>query len=254
VLKFILKRLGASTGILFAASFLLYVLVINSGDPLHDLRESIADNRDYLMQQRSDYMNLDMPWYQRYWTWLAGVAGCFALRCDLGTNIQGVEVSGLLGAAATSTLRLVVLATVLAAIVGIAIGVLTAIRQYSGLDYGVTFLTFLFFSLPVFWAAVMLKEYMAIGYNDWMKDPVFTPAQILVAALLLGFLMQVFLGGNRRRRLVTFAVTAAFVGVVLPYLSRSSDRPPLSSCPSQSHSAALRCRRVCATGGCCTRP
>ena len=92
------------------------------------------------------------------------------------------------------------LATVLAAIFGIAIGVLTAIRQYSGLDYGVTFLTFLFFSLPVFWAAVLLKEYMAIGYNDWMKDPAFSPAEIIVVAVLLGFLMQVFLGGTLRRR------------------------------------------------------
>lgn len=218
MLKFILKRLGASIGILFAASFLLYILVINSGDPLSDLRESIADNRDYLMQQRSDYMNLDMPWFQRYWTWLVGVGGCFALKCDLGTNIQGIEVTGLLGAAASSTLRLVVLATVLAAIAGIAIGVLSAIRQYSGLDYGVTFLTFLFFSLPVFWAAVMLKEYMAIGYNDWMKDPSFSTVQIVLVALLFGFLMQVFLAGTIRRRLATFAVSAAFVAVVIPYL------------------------------------
>ncbi|KAA0974745.1 ABC transporter permease [Paeniglutamicibacter gangotriensis] len=218
MLKFILKRLGASIGILFAASLLLYVLVINSGDPLWDLRESIADNRDYLMQQRSDYMNLDMPWYQRYWTWLVGVGGCFALKCDLGTNIQGIEVSGILASAATSTLRLVVFATVLAAVIGIAIGVLTAIRQYSGLDYGVTFLTFLFFSLPVFWAAVMLKEYMAIGYNDWMKEPSFSTTQIIIVALLFGFLMQVFLAGTMRRRIITFAVSAAFVGVVIPYL------------------------------------
>ncbi len=218
MLKFILKRLGASLGILLAASFLLYVLVINSGDPLADLRESIADNRDYLMAQRSDFMNLDQPWFQRYWTWLVGVGGCFALKCDLGTNINGIEVNGMLAAAAGSTMRLVVLATVLAAIFGIAIGVLSAIRQYSGLDYGVTFLTFLFFSLPVFWAAVMLKEYMAIGYNDWIKDPSFSTVQIIVVALLFGFLMQVFLAGNLQRRLITFAVSAAFVGVVIPYL------------------------------------
>ena len=218
MLKFIIKRLGASLGILLAASFLLYVLVINSGDPLGNLRESSAENRDYLMAQRSAYMNLDQPWYLRYWDWLMGVGKCFALQCDLGTNVQGVEVAGLLGAAASSTLRLVVLATVLAAIFGIAIGVLTAVRQYSGLDYGVTFLTFLFFSLPVFWAAVMLKEYMAIGYNNWIKEPSITPLQTIVVAVLFGFLMQVFLGGSVKRRIATFAVSAAFVGVAIPYL------------------------------------
>lgn len=219
MLRFILRRLGASIGILFAASLLLYVLVINAGDPLAELRESNAENRESLMQRRIEFMNLDMPWYQRYWTWLAGVGKCFALQCDLGTSRQGVEVTSLLALAASSTLRLVLLATVLAAILGIAIGVLTAVRQYSGLDYGVTFATFLFFSLPVFWAAVLLKEYLAIGYNDWMRDPAFSPVEIAAIALLVGFLMQVFLGGPIKRRIITFAAATAFVAIAIPYLT-----------------------------------
>lgn len=219
MLRFILRRLAASIGILFAASLLLYVLVVNSGDPLAELRESNAENRENLMRQRSEFMNLDQPWYQRYWTWLVGVGQCFKLECDLGTNRQGIEVVDLLALAAGSTLRLVLLATVLAAVLGIAIGVLTAVRQYSGLDYGVTFLTFLFFSLPVFWAAVLLKEYMAIGYNDWIREPQFSVPQIVVIAVVVGFLMQVFLAGNRTRRIVTFLVSAGFVALVIPYLT-----------------------------------
>ncbi|MGJ9402220.1 ABC transporter permease [Arthrobacter sp. KK5.5] len=219
MLRFILRRLAASIGILFAASLLLYVLVVNSGDPLAELRESNAENRENLMKQRIEFMDLDLPWYQRYWTWLVGVGKCFTLQCDLGTNRQGIEVIDLLALAAGSTLRLVLLATVLAAVLGIAIGVLTAVRQYSGLDYGVTFLTFLFFSLPVFWAAVLLKEYMAIGYNDWIRQPEFSVPQIVVIALVVGFLMQVFLGGNRKRRAVTFLVSAGFVAMVIPYLT-----------------------------------
>ncbi|GER21782.1 hypothetical protein NCCP1664_02790 [Zafaria cholistanensis] len=218
MLRFILRRLGASAAILLGASLLLYVLMVNAGDPLKDLRESNASNRDELIRQRIGFMGLDQPWYQRYWTWLAGVAKCVTLNCDLGTNRSGVEVSSLLANAAGSTLRLVVLATVLAAVLGIAVGVLTAVRQYSGLDYSVTFLTFLFFSLPVFWAAVLLKEYLAIGYNDWIANPAFTPAQTAVSALLFGFVMQVVLAGSRTRRLATFAASAAFVALVLPYL------------------------------------
>lgn len=203
---------------MFLASILLYVLVINSGDPLADLRESNAKNRDLLIQRRVEYMELDLPWYQRYFAWLRGVGGCFVGRCDFGQDRSGVEVGTLLGQAAASTLRLVFLATLLALIIGIAIGILTAIRQYSGLDYAVTFLAFLFFSLPVFWGAVLLKEYLAIGYNDWIKDPSFTPTQIIVTALLAGFIMQVFLAGSWKRRLATFAVTAAFFGISMPLL------------------------------------
>jgi len=218
VLIFILRRLAAAVGIMLASSVLMYVLAINSGDPLADLRESNADNRELLIQQRIEYMNLDMPWYQRYLTWLLGVGKCVIGQCDLGLNRNGQAVAPLLGQAASSTLQLVFLATIIALVVGIAIGVLTAVRQYSGLDYAVTFLTFLFFSLPVFWAAVLFKEYLAIGYNDWMRDPQLSPVQIVIVALVAGLLMQVFLGGSLRRRLITFGVTAAFFGAALPTL------------------------------------
>ena len=217
MLKFILKRLGSAVGVLFGASLLLYVLVINSGDPLGDLRESNADNREYLMQQRIGYMNLEQPWYLRYLTWLGGVGKCFVGSCDLGKNINGVEVSDILTNAASSTLRLVLLATFIAAILGIAIGVLTAVRQYSGLDYLVTFLTFLFFSLPVFWAAVLLKEYMAIGYNDWLENPQISLGTSILIGVVLGLIMQMLLAGSLKRRGLTFIITAVFVPLLLQY-------------------------------------
>ncbi|MEG1443655.1 MULTISPECIES: ABC transporter permease [Micrococcaceae] len=215
--KFIAKRLGSALAVLFAASLLLYVLVINSGDPLKDLRESNADNREYLMAQRVEYMNLDAPWYGRYWDWLTGASKCLIGQCDLGQNINGVEVSGLLANAASSTLRLVVLATVIAAVLGIAIGVLTAIRQYSGLDYIVTFMTFLFFSLPVFWAAVLLKEYLAISYNDWLADPQISLGSSIAIGIVVGLVLQMFLGGSLKRRGITFIAAAVFVPLVLQY-------------------------------------
>lgn len=219
MLIFILRRLAAAVGIMLASSLLVYVLVINSGDPLWDLRESNADNRELLIQQRIELMELDRPWYERYFGWLTGAAKCLIGQCDLGVNRSGQEVMVVLGQAASSTLRLVFLATVIALILGVAIGVLTAVRQYSGLDYTVTFLTFLFFSLPVFWAAVMLKEYLAIGYNDWMADPGFTPLQIGLIAVIAGFVMQVLLAGSWKRRLATFATTTVFFAVALPVMS-----------------------------------
>lgn len=215
MLRFILQRLGSSLLVLFGASLLLFVLVINSGDPLKDLREVQTNNRDQLIAARTANMGLDQPWYVRYWDWLRGVGGCFVGQCDLGMNRSGQQVNDLLALAASSTLRLVVLATVLAIIIGVAIGILTAIRQYSGLDYAVTFLTFLFFSLPVFWAAVLLKEYMAIGFNDWIAAPTYSWLSILVFAVIVGVVLQAALAGSARRRLITFAVAVAFVCVAM---------------------------------------
>lgn len=217
--KFILRRLGQSLLVLLGGSLLLYVLVINSGDPIADLRESNAKNREYLIQQRTSFMGLDQPWYSRYWDWLRGVGKCFTLNCDLGTNRNGTDVTALLGNAVSSTLRLVILATVLAIIVGILVGIMTAIRQYSGFDYVVTFMAFLFFSLPVFWVAVLLKEYGAIRFNDWIVEPTFTPVQIVITALVIGIVLQGVLGGRLKRRLLTAGVAIVFVVAAMSYFS-----------------------------------
>lgn len=215
MLKFILRRIGVSALVLLGASMLMFFLTINSGDPLKDLNESNSPNRENLIEQRRALLRLDDSPWERYWDWLRGVGGCFTGNCDLGVNINGVDVLTLTQQAASSTLRLVTLATLLAIVVGVALGILTAIRQYSGFDYTVTFSAFLFFSLPVFWAATLLKEYAAIQYNNWMAVGQYAPWTIVIAAIVAAFLLQAVLGGTRKRRLITAATVFAFVTVLL---------------------------------------
>lgn len=222
MLKFILRRFGSALLVMLGASLLMFVLTINSGDPLADLRESTAENREQLIQARIRSMGLDLPWYERFFNWFGGVSKCLIGQCDFGTNRLGQSVNETLGLAVSSTLRLVIISTILAIFIGVAIGIVTAIRQYSGLDYAVTFMTFLFFSLPVFWAAVLLKEYLAIGFNNWIAEPHYDPIAIVVVAMLAALVLQAALGGNAKRRLLTAGVTAAFV-VVSMYLMSVMD-------------------------------
>ncbi|WP_062135975.1 ABC transporter permease [Demequina aestuarii] len=213
--RFVLRRLAVSSVILLVGSLLMFVLTINAGDPLQDLRESTASNRDQLIESRIDNMGLDLPWYQRYGQWLSGAAGCIIGQCDLGTDRAGTDVIALLEQAAGATLRLVTISTFAAIVIGVIVGILTALRQYSGFDYAVTFLAFLFFSLPVFWAAVLLKEYGAIRYNDWIADPQISVIQALIIGVVLAFIMQGVLGGGVRRRLLTAGTTGAFAMIAL---------------------------------------
>ncbi|WP_062379841.1 ABC transporter permease [Demequina pelophila] len=217
--RFVLRRLAVSSLILLVGSLLMFVLTINSGDPLEDLRESTASNRDQLMQSRITNMGLDQPWYVRYFTWLSGAAGCLIGKCDLGTDRAGSDVTALLAQAAGSTLRLVTIATFAAIIVGVIIGIITAIRQYSGFDYVVTFISFLFFSLPVFWAAVLLKEFGAIRFNDWIADPQISLLQAIVTGLVLAVILSSIMGGDWKRRLLTGAITGVFVVAALMYFT-----------------------------------
>ncbi|PXA80605.1 MULTISPECIES: ABC transporter permease [Auritidibacter] len=219
MLKYILKRLGSTVLILFGATLLSFVILINTGDPLADLREIQSDNVEFLMQERIERMGLDQPWYVRYWDWLSGVLGCFAGSCDFGTTITGAQVTPVIAAAAEQSLRLVFVATVAAILIGVMTGIVTAMRQYSLLDYLVTFFIFLFWSLPIFWAAVLAKEWLAIRFNDWMLDPHFTWPNILILATILAIVVPMVLGGSLARRLITGGMMFAFVCAVLPWMN-----------------------------------
>ena len=237
MLKFIAKRLAISLAILLLGSLLLFVLVINSGDPLQDLRESNDPNRENRIRQRIENMGLNLPWWQRYFDWLGGASKCLIGQCDLGTSINGQSVNALVAVAAGSTLRLVVFASLLAITVGVILGIITAIRQYSGFDYGVTLFAFVAFSLPVFWLGVLLKHYAAIEFNNWIVDADLTWPVIIGVAVLLAFILQAAIGGDLKRRLITFA---AIAGAVRPSCSTSTLSPGSVGPPSASPSTSWR--------------
>jgi len=134
---------------------------------------------------------------------------------------NGQQVTDLLGEAIGVTLRLVFAATVLAIILGVAIGIVSALRQYSGFDYTITFGAFLFFSLPLFWVAVLLKQYVAIRFNTWLSSPVIGPVTIVVLSALSALTWQAILAGKRRRRLIVAGVAFVVTAVVLYSISVS---------------------------------
>lgn len=197
---YVIRRLLVSIVILILASFLMFVLVSNAGDPLASLQTDTSPNKEAKIQARIDALNLDEPLIVRYGIWAAGAAGCFLpfMECDLGTNIAGQEVTQLVSQAMNSTVRLVLLATILSIVLGVTIGILSALRQYSGFDYTVTFLAFLFFSLPIFWVAVLLKQFGAIELNNWLASPTFSTAFIVVVSLLIALAFATLVGGGVR--------------------------------------------------------
>ncbi|WP_422933789.1 ABC transporter permease subunit [Sinomonas sp. P47F7] len=213
MVTYVVRRLITAALILLGASYLVYNLTALSGDPLADLRTN--PNSAQLMQARSQLLDLDTPAPIRYFKWLGGAASCLAGNCDLGKNIAGQPVTQALGQALVQTLTLVTGAAILAILVGVALGIITALRQYSALDYGVTFLAFLFFSLPIFWVAVLLKEYGAIGFNNFLAHPDIPLTVALGIGLVFGIIAGVVTGGGLRRKAIVGAIAFAFVTLVL---------------------------------------
>lgn len=215
MLMYSLRRLVTAVLILFAASFLVYILVAFSGDPLAEIRTGSSPNKQALLAQRTALLNLDTPAPLRYFMWIGGVLGCFAGQCDFGSNLAGTPVTQLLSNAIYQTLVLVLAATILSILIGVSLGIVSALRQYSGLDYTITFASFLFFSLPSFWIAVLLKEFVAIGFNNFLQNPVVSVPTTLLISLVAGLFWYAASFGQQKTRylmgIVGFVLTAAII-------------------------------------------
>jgi peptide/nickel transport system permease protein len=221
VAVFIVRRLAVSFMILLAATFLMYLLVAFSGNPLDDLLSDPSPNKAEKIRARIALLHLDQSAPRRYLTWLGGVAQCVVPGgdCSFGKNIRSQDVSVLLFQAMGSTVRLVTAATVVAIVLGVSIGIISALRQYTGFDYTITFSAFLFFSLPLFWIAVLLKQYVAIGLNDWLADPAISVVSAVLLATVSALFWGALLGGDTRRRWTVRGVAFAGSLGLLLYLS-----------------------------------
>ena len=220
-LYFVLRRLITSFFVLLGATVLMYLLVVWSGDPRQNFESYPTNVRENKIAAVTSALHLDQNVVVRYLGWLRGASGCFVpgVQCDLGKSIDNTEVTALLGNAISTTMRLVLLALALAVILGVIVGILSALRQYSGFDYTVTFASFLFFSLPIFWVAVLLKEFGAIKFNNWLASPTIPIWLSIVAGLLIGLLLAGMIGGSLRRRGIALGATLIVTVALLQYFS-----------------------------------
>jgi peptide/nickel transport system permease protein len=218
---FVVRRLVVSFLILIASTFLMFALVSASGDPLADLRLDTSPNRQQKIEARIQQLHLDKSVPERYLIWAGGAAKCAVpgQDCDLGTTVRGQQVNDLLSQAILVTLRLVTSALVFAILLGVTVGIVSALRQYSGFDYTITFSAFLFFSLPVFWVAVLLKQYLAIGVNNWYDSAAIGWGVALVLSIVSGFTWGAIVGGSRERKWIVRGAAAVLSFALLEYLA-----------------------------------
>jgi peptide/nickel transport system permease protein len=156
-----------SIPLLLVASFLSFLMIGSAGDPLADLKArpgmTAAKVHDIAVG-----MGLDKPLIGRYFEWLGNF-----FKGDWGNSIAlgqaGADVYSSVMQALWITARLVIGAEILAIIIGVAVGVLAAVKQYSIFDYLATSAAFLMFSMPVFCVAVVLKTY-GIKFNDMLTS------------------------------------------------------------------------------------
>jgi len=161
VLSYIGRRVLYSIPVILVASFLTFAFVRATFDPTAKLRQSRTASS--AIREERQRLGLNEPLVDQYGTWL----GRF-VRGDWGTSERTHEaVSAQIGRALWNTTQLVVWSVLLSALVAVAIGVYSALRQYSVLDYTFTGLSFLGLALPAFWFGLIAIEFLAVGPKQW---------------------------------------------------------------------------------------
>jgi peptide/nickel transport system permease protein len=162
MLTYIIRRILYSIPVLVATSFLIFTFVSISGDPLGRLRASPNITAERLARIEHS-KNLDRPVIVRYGYWVQD-----AVTNEFGTTLFGnrkiwPDLKRVMG----HTLQFILSALIISVIVGVSIGVYSALRQYSAFDYTATTLSFVGFAMPVFWLALMLQVLVVQIYLKW---------------------------------------------------------------------------------------
>jgi peptide/nickel transport system permease protein len=152
VLTYITRRALYSVVVLVAASFLTFTFVTLAGDPLAPLYTTPNVSRqsiDRIIERK----HLDEPIVAQYWYWVKD-----ATTNRFGTTLlTNKPILPDLWRVMKNTLQLVVAAQLIAIVLAIALGVVSAVRQYSVLDYSTTAFSFLGLAIPVFWLGLMVQ-------------------------------------------------------------------------------------------------
>jgi peptide/nickel transport system permease protein len=152
MLTYVLRRLAYMVPVLLLASMLVFLFVSLSTDPTAQLR---TGGDAEAVQRAREAFGLDRPLPVQYVSWV----GDF-VRGDWGTsNVTRGPVFDLILPALYNTTQLIFAAVLLSAFVAVTVGVYTAWRQYSKLDYTLTGLSFLGISAPPAFLGLLFIHY-----------------------------------------------------------------------------------------------
>jgi peptide/nickel transport system permease protein len=156
MIAFVLRRLIQAVIVMVAVAFIAFLLFQYVGDPVVFLLGQDA-KPDQIRQLRAD-LGLDKPFFVQFWHFLVNAA-----QGEFGLSLrQGSKVSRLIGERFPATLELALVAAFLALLIGIPMGVYTALRRGTFLSQVFMTVSLLGVSLPTFLIGILLILVFAV--------------------------------------------------------------------------------------------
>jgi len=212
--RYVVRRLLISIPLLLIASILVFLVVRATTDPTAALRLNPRATPEQI-QRLKHALGLDKSGYQQYTAWLSHF-----VRGDWGESlISSRPVGADIREALLNSAILGLVGVIFSLFIGMMIGIVSALRQYSIFDQLATGGAFFGLSLPNFWFALLLQVFFGLYLTKWlhMSNPIFNVSG-MTDPNLEGFHLL-----DRVRHLVLPALTLA-VQIIAVYsrLMRSS--------------------------------
>jgi peptide/nickel transport system permease protein len=159
---YVTRRLLQAIPLLFLISLIAFMMIRMSGDPMSMYAQGsalTAEDRERIIKAHG----WDKPKPVQYFYWLRDV-----VSGDLGTSLYTYQpVTLMIRERLPNTLILMGTVFVVTVVVAIPLAVLSALRQYSKLDYLITGASFFAFALPTFWLGLVCIMIFAVKFKEW---------------------------------------------------------------------------------------
>jgi len=191
--KYIVKRLVLMIPTLLGVAVLIFFLMRVVPGDLVELRfagESAFAQKENLDTERAR-LGLDQPLWKQFLVWIAGV-----VRLDFGKSMwTGAPIIEEIKLRFALSLQLAIMATIIAVLLAIPLGVLAALKQDTWVDYTVRIVSIAGLATPSFWLGIVFILGLLIVFK-WLPPMVYTPfwvnpwqnmLQLIWPALAVGY-------------------------------------------------------------------
>ena len=174
MIQYLIRRLlGAIPLLIGILTLIFFIIHLAPGDPT--ARYFNPNVSPEVIEQMRRNLGLDQPLHIQYFRWI----GAFATG-DFGYSFgQMRPIGDILPTVIWNTLQLTLFSMVLIFALGMLIGIIQAVRQYSATDNILTVLAFFFYSMPSFWLGLMLILLFSLKASQWGWPVVFPASQMV---------------------------------------------------------------------------
>ena len=191
VRTYILKRILSLVPTVIGVTILVFLMIrLIPGTVVDQLIGTESRVDEATKEAARAFFGLDRPLHVQYLDWLGGLA-----RGDLGRSWRsGLPVSKMIGDRLAVTAELVVGALLVALLVGVPLGILSAVREGTPLDHLVRVASLFGLSIPIFWQAAMMILVLSVWfrwvppveYSPLGRDPIANLKQMILPSIVLG--------------------------------------------------------------------